>query len=111
MVPFSSQQVNHRTCRAIASSNVEPAEVDHARESAAGRKVPGYRACQRKRRTDEAIRPDARLSHGGGLFARILLTEGCTPVGELRGAFATGAGRQLLSTRGRMDGQSLIHLR
>src|SRR6266849_2358795 len=89
----------------------EAAEVYHARESAAGRKVPGCRACQRKRRTDEVIQPDARLSHGGGIFARILLTEGCTPVGELRGAFATGAGRQLLPTRGRMDGQPRLHSR
>src|SRR5687767_11475189 len=86
-------------------------EVDDARESEAGRKVSGYRASQRGRKTDEAVQPNAWLSHGCGLFARILLTEGCSPVGELRGAFATGAGRELLPTRGRVGGRSGVDAR
>src|SRR5262245_66275795 len=86
-------------------------EVCCARESAAGRKVPGYRASQPGRGTDETVQPDGWLSHGGGLFARTLLTEGCSPVGELRGAFATGAGRQLLPASGRVGGRSGIDAR
>src|SRR5262249_30812826 len=84
-------------------------EVCHARESATGRKVPGLSASQPGRPIDEAFQPDARLSHGGGLLTRILLTEGCSPVGELRGALATGAGCQLLSARGCVDGRSRLH--
>src|SRR5262249_60142176 len=72
-----------------AHTNVGPAEVCHEGESAAGRKVPGYRASQPGRGPDETVQPDARLSHGAGLFARLLLTERCSPVGQLRAAPAT----------------------
>src|SRR5262249_53197578 len=62
-------------------------EVCHANESEAGRTVPRYRAYRPGRRAYEAIQPYGRLSHGRGFFARILLTEGSSPVGELRRGF------------------------
>src|SRR5262249_55476363 len=86
-------------------------EASHARESEAWRTIPGYRASQPRRASDAAVRPDGRLSHHRGLFTRILLTEGYSPVGELRGPFAAGAGGQLLQARGRVDGRSGIHSR
>src|SRR5262249_12655418 len=54
---------------------------------------------------------ERRLSHGGRLFARLLLTEGCSPVGELRDAPATGTGRQLLPACACLDGQSRVDAR
>src|ERR1044072_1581607 len=89
---------------ARSHESVVKMEVGNARESKAGRNVPGYRASRRERKTDETVQPDAWLSHGGGLFTRVLLTEGCSPVGELRGVFATRAGRELLPARGRVGG-------
>src|SRR5262245_46751539 len=86
-------------------------EVNDARESEAGRNVPGHRASQGRRKTDEAVEPDGWLSYGGGIFARVLLTEGCSPVGELRGALATGVGGELLPTRGRVGGRSGVDAR
>src|SRR5262249_38359538 len=83
-------------------------EAFHARESKAWRTIPGFRASKPRRRSDEAVRPDGRLSHHRGLFTRVLLTEGYSPVGELRRAFAAGAGGQLLQARGRVDGRPRI---
>src|SRR6516164_7521131 len=86
-------------------------EAFHARESETWRTIPGYRASQPGRSSDEAVQPDGRLSHHRGLFTRVLLTEGYSPVGELRRAFAAGTGGQLLQARGRVDGRPRIHAR
>src|SRR5262245_49702646 len=86
-------------------------EAFHARKSEAWRTLPGNPPSQPGKRCDEAVRPEGRLAHHRGLFTRVLLTEGYSPVGELRRAFAAGAGGQLLQARGRVDGRPRIHAR
>src|SRR5262245_29172444 len=86
-------------------------EAFHAREPEAWRTIPGCRASQPGRSSDKAVQPDGWLSHHRGLFTRVLLTEGYSPVGELRGGFAARTGGQLLQARGRVDGRPRIHAR